>query len=64
MTEQHLTKIDEEKVWADDVKRMSYEDLMAAVRFLDHERQVLTKMIEDPAREQNNHNKKQKNKAA
>lgn len=58
--------IDEEKVWGEDVRAMSYDDLMAAIRFLDQEREVLSKHIHQKAEEQNNRVKRARelNKAA
>lgn len=54
MNEKGTAQIDETKVWDEDVRQMTYEDLMAAVRFLDQERQVLTQSIHRKADEQNN----------
>ena len=52
--------INEKKVWDEDVKDMSYDDLMAAVRFLDQEREMLSKHIHIKAAEQNNKDKQRK----
>lgn len=57
-------KIDENRVWEEDVRHMSYEDLMAAVRYLDQERQVLTKLATDHPTPQQNKQLQDKNKAA
>lgn len=64
MTNDVAHKIDENRVWEEDVRHMSYEDLMAAVRFLDHERQVLTKMTTGHTTEQQNKPLQKTNKAA
>jgi len=48
------TQIDEKQVWEKDVKSMSYDDLMAAVRFLDEERELLSQKVHQYADEQNN----------
>jgi hypothetical protein len=48
------TQIDEKQIFEKDVKSMSYEDLMAAIRFLDDEREVLSKQVHEEAAEQNN----------
>ena len=56
--------IDEAKVWDEDVKAMSYDDLMAAIRFLDQERAVLAKDIHIRADNQNRKPPKIEDKAA
>ena len=38
---------DEDKIFKKDVKTMSYEDLMAAVRYLHEQRQNLSENLED-----------------
>lgn len=48
------TQIDEKQIWEKDVKSMSYDDLMAAVRFLDEERETLSQKVHEFAAEQNN----------
>ena len=40
-----MMNIDEKEIMEKDVKKMSYEDLMAAVRFLDKERETLAANI-------------------
>ncbi len=38
-------EITEEKAFKQDVKTMSYEELMATVRYLDDERQIIAKRV-------------------
>lgn len=51
------TVIDEKKVWEDDVKSMSYDDLMAAIRYLDQERAMLSKGLVNHHGNNDNNNK-------
>lgn len=37
--------ITEEKAFEQDVKTMSYEELMASIRYLDHERDIIAKRV-------------------
>jgi len=53
----HADKITEDKAFDQDVKTMSYEELMDSIRYLDHERQ----MIADRVHPQDN-NKQKENK--
>ena len=46
-------KIDEKTAMEKDVKAMSYDDLMAAIRFLDTERQMLSESIYGVAENEN-----------
>jgi hypothetical protein len=46
MAEQKV-RISEHEIMEKDVKSMSYEELMTAVRFLDHERCVLASSVQD-----------------
>ena len=39
-------KITEEVAFEQDVKTMSYEQLMDSIRFLDHERQMIARRVE------------------
>lgn len=46
-------RIDEKTAMEKDVKAMSYDDLMAAIRFLDTERQTLSESIYGVAENEN-----------
>lgn len=46
-------KIDEKTAMEKDVKAMSYDDLMAAIRFLDDERQTLSETMYGIAENEN-----------
>lgn len=39
----------EDKAFTEDVKKMSYEDLMSAIRYLDHERQIISNPVHEAA---------------
>jgi|GEM_PF-2797454 len=56
----HADKLMEEKAFQQDVKTMSYEELMDSIRYLDHERQ----MIADRVHPQDNKKPNKKEKAA
>jgi|GEM_PF-5313576 len=57
-------KIDERRIWQEDVRHMSYEDLMAAVRYLDQERQALANPTPDLLQNRQHKQHPEKNKAA
>lgn len=57
---QENLKITEEKVFTQDVKTMSYEELMESIRFLDQERRMIAKRVEA----QDNKKTSKKSKAA
>lgn len=42
---QNMLNMTEKKAFEDDVKGMSYDELMNAMRYLDHERQVIANKV-------------------
>lgn len=65
MTEHHVHTNDEETVFRKDVKSMSYDDLMQAIRYLDHERKTISqKLYKEPDHNDNRSNSIFKKRAA
>ncbi|PCH99528.1 MAG: hypothetical protein COB76_02865 [Alphaproteobacteria bacterium] len=60
-----MTKIDAKEIMEKDVKTMSYDDLMSAIRFLDQEREMLAVNINITSDTHNKFDKQEKiNRAA
>lgn len=59
----HADKITEDKAFDQDVKTMSYEELMDSIRYLDHERQMIAARVHPQDNNKQKDNKK-KEKAA
>ena len=47
--QKNANNMSEKKIWEEDVKAMTYDDLMAAIRFLDQEREMLAKSVHERA---------------
>lgn len=56
---QSTVKMTEEKAFEQDVRTMSYEELMASIRYLDHERKVIAKRVQPKSSENNDDVKKE-----
>lgn len=58
---QDTVKITEDKAFEQDVKTMSYEELMDSIRYLDHERQMIADRVHP---QDNNKQNQEKDKVA
>lgn len=54
MTEHHVRTTEEETAFRKDVKSMSYDDLMQAIRYLDHERKTISQKLYNERPQNNN----------
>lgn len=53
--------ITEEKAFEQDVKTMSYEELMATIRYLNEERKIIAKKVDKDLTDSHKDNKENKN---